>query len=127
MEKVRADKLREVKDGHDGTWVAHPALIPIAKEVRATITSWECVHVRPCTAGLLTSCGRLEQYRRHFWPAAAAGADGRQTAAMQTANPKQHPRRQQVFDEHMKTPNQIDRQRDDVQPDAEALLMVSVG
>lgn len=36
MEKVRADKLREVKDGHDGTWVAHPALIPIAKEVRAT-------------------------------------------------------------------------------------------
>lgn len=34
MEKVRADKLREVQDGHDGTWVAHPALIPIAKEVR---------------------------------------------------------------------------------------------
>ena len=34
MEKVRADKLREVKDGHDGTWIAHPALLPIAKEVR---------------------------------------------------------------------------------------------
>ncbi len=33
MEKVRADKLREVKAGHDGTWVAHPALIPIALEV----------------------------------------------------------------------------------------------
>ncbi|PRW60560.1 malate synthase A isoform B [Chlorella sorokiniana] len=64
MEKVRADKLREVQDGHDGTWVAHPALIPIAKE---------------------------------------------------------------VFDEHMKTPNQIDRQRDDVQPDAEALLAVPEG
>jgi hypothetical protein len=36
MDSVRADKLREVQDGHDGTWVAHPALIPIAKEVRAT-------------------------------------------------------------------------------------------
>jgi hypothetical protein len=34
MDKVRADKLREVQDGHDGTWVAHPALIPIAKQVR---------------------------------------------------------------------------------------------
>jgi malate synthase len=30
---VRADKLREVTDGCDGTWVAHPALVPIAKEV----------------------------------------------------------------------------------------------
>ena len=33
MDKVRADKLREVVDGHDGTWVAHPGLIPLAKEV----------------------------------------------------------------------------------------------
>jgi len=33
MAKVRADKLREVTDGHDGTWVAHPALVPIAREV----------------------------------------------------------------------------------------------
>jgi len=33
MEKVRQDKLREVTDGHDGTWVAHPALVPIALEV----------------------------------------------------------------------------------------------
>src|SRR5271170_4367256 len=33
MEKVRADKLREVKAGHDGTWVAHPGLVPIAKEI----------------------------------------------------------------------------------------------
>jgi len=33
MEKVRADKLREVTDGCDGTWVAHPALVSIAKEV----------------------------------------------------------------------------------------------
>ncbi len=33
LEKVRQDKLREVTAGHDGTWVAHPALVPIAKEV----------------------------------------------------------------------------------------------
>ncbi len=33
IEKVRQDKLREAKAGHDGTWVAHPGLVPIAKEV----------------------------------------------------------------------------------------------
>lgn len=31
--KVRADKEREAKDGHDGTWVAHPGLVPVAMEV----------------------------------------------------------------------------------------------
>jgi malate synthase len=33
LAKVRADKLREVTAGHDGTWVAHPALIPLAQAV----------------------------------------------------------------------------------------------
>jgi malate synthase len=33
LEKVRRDKLREVKAGHDGTWVAHPGLVPVAKEI----------------------------------------------------------------------------------------------
>lgn len=32
MERVYADKMREARAGHDGTWVAHPALIPIALE-----------------------------------------------------------------------------------------------
>lgn len=32
MEKVRADKLREATDGHDGTWVAHPGLVSVAKK-----------------------------------------------------------------------------------------------
>lgn len=59
MEKVRLDKLREVTDGCDGTWVAHPGLVGIAKA---------------------------------------------------------------VFDEHMKTPNQIHRQRDDVNYGASDLL-----
>jgi len=57
--KVREDKEREAKDGHDGTWIAHPGMIWIAKE---------------------------------------------------------------VFDEHMPQPNQIDKQRDDVNPTAEDLL-----
>ncbi|MDT8437834.1 MAG: malate synthase A [Wenzhouxiangellaceae bacterium] len=30
IDKVRADKQREAGDGHDGTWVAHPGLIPVA-------------------------------------------------------------------------------------------------
>ncbi|MEA2572013.1 MAG: malate synthase [Acidobacteriota bacterium] len=33
MTKVRADKTREVRAGHDGTWVAHPGLVAIAKEI----------------------------------------------------------------------------------------------
>lgn len=59
LEKVRADKLREATDGCDGTWVAHPGLVGIARS---------------------------------------------------------------VFDEHMPTPNQIHRQRDDVEVSAADLL-----
>ena len=33
LDKVRQDKLREVKAGHDGTWVAHPGLVSVAKEI----------------------------------------------------------------------------------------------
>lgn len=33
MEKVRKDKMREVLAGHDGTWVAHPALVKLAREI----------------------------------------------------------------------------------------------
>lgn len=33
MAKVEADKVREVMAGHDGTWVAHPALVKLAKDV----------------------------------------------------------------------------------------------
>ena len=59
FEKVRLDKLREVTDGCDGTWVAHPGLVAVAKA---------------------------------------------------------------VFDEHMQTPNQIHKQRDDVNFTAKDLL-----
>ncbi|MFO0648204.1 MAG: malate synthase A [Polyangiales bacterium] len=33
LAKVRADKLREVTEGHDGTWVAHPGLVSIARTI----------------------------------------------------------------------------------------------
>jgi malate synthase len=33
MDKVKADKLREVREGHDGTWVAHPGMVALAKQV----------------------------------------------------------------------------------------------
>jgi malate synthase len=33
LAKVRADKEREVRDGHDGTWVAHPGLVPLARAI----------------------------------------------------------------------------------------------
>ena len=59
LAKVRADKEREANDGHDGTWVAHPGLVAIARE---------------------------------------------------------------AFDKVMKTPNQIDRQREDVAVRAADLL-----
>jgi len=59
LAKVRADKEREANDGHDGTWVAHPGLVALAKE---------------------------------------------------------------AFDQVMKTPNQTDRQRDDVKASAKDLL-----
>lgn len=33
MQKVSADKVREASDGHDGTWVAHPGLVPLAMRI----------------------------------------------------------------------------------------------
>jgi malate synthase len=33
LNRVRADKEREAGDGHDGTWVAHPALVPLAMKI----------------------------------------------------------------------------------------------
>ncbi|KAJ2782729.1 hypothetical protein H4R18_002103 [Coemansia javaensis] len=47
MDKVRADKRREVLAGHDGTWVAHPALVPIAlDEFDCNMPSPNQFHVR---------------------------------------------------------------------------------
>jgi malate synthase len=35
--QVRADKEREANDGHDGTWVAHPGLVPVAMDIFKTL------------------------------------------------------------------------------------------
>jgi malate synthase len=40
MEKVRADKTREANDGFDGSWVAHPDLVPVAMEVFDGVLGW---------------------------------------------------------------------------------------
>jgi len=44
LEKVRADKIREVRAGHDGTWVAHPGLVPVARKV---FSAWLDSRVNP--------------------------------------------------------------------------------
>ena len=47
LEKVRQDKEREVKNGHDGTWVAHPALVEIAmSEFNKHMPSANQIHVK---------------------------------------------------------------------------------
>jgi malate synthase len=45
--KVRADKQREANDGHDGTWVAHPGLVEIARQqFDAVMTTPNQIHRR---------------------------------------------------------------------------------
>jgi malate synthase len=59
MDRVRADKEREAGDGHDGTWVAHPGLVALAKEVfdkhmpQANQIARKLEHVQVTTADLL--------------------------------------------------------------------------
>jgi len=47
FERVAADKRREVGNGHDGTWVAHPALVPVALQEFAAMTGPNQLHVVP--------------------------------------------------------------------------------
>ncbi len=67
LARVREDKLREVWAGHDGTWVAHPALVPLAKGIfdthMARPNQLERLTSSPATAhGLLrTPCGTITQ------------------------------------------------------------------
>src|SRR5213083_666399 len=39
LDKVRQDKTREVHAGHDGTWVAHPGLVPVASGAFASLAA----------------------------------------------------------------------------------------
>ncbi|KAH3674651.1 hypothetical protein WICMUC_003197 [Wickerhamomyces mucosus] len=49
MNKVRNDKIRELTNGHDGSWVAHPALAPICNEVFAEMGTPNQIHYIPDT------------------------------------------------------------------------------
>jgi malate synthase len=47
-EKVKADKEREVKNGHDGTWVAHPGLVSLAMKVfDENMPTKNQMHIKP--------------------------------------------------------------------------------
>jgi malate synthase len=46
LDKVRQDKNREVRAGHDGTWVAHPGLVPVASEAFASLAASHQLSVR---------------------------------------------------------------------------------
>jgi malate synthase len=63
LARVRADKLREVTAGHDGTWVAHPALIPVAR--RSSTNT--------CPARTSTACCATTSRRRDELIAPAPG------------------------------------------------------
>ena len=69
LDKVRADKLREVANGHDGTWVAHPALVPVALEAFEAMEGPNQLSKKPvqCPA-------RDEMLESHQGPRTEAGA-----------------------------------------------------
>jgi len=69
MDKVRADKEREVGNGHDGTWVAHPALVPIALKAFERMTGPDQLGKRPSHVP-----GRNEMLELHTGPRTEAGA-----------------------------------------------------
>jgi malate synthase len=69
MDKVRADKQREVGNGHDGTWVAHPALVPVALEAFAAMDGPNQLSRKP-----LHCPGRDEMLELHQGPRTEAGA-----------------------------------------------------
>jgi malate synthase len=68
LEKVRADKLREVTNGHDGTWVAHPALVPVAAAEFASVAPNQLSKMPEHVPG------REEMLRLHEGPRTEAGA-----------------------------------------------------
>ncbi len=69
MDKVRADKLREVGNGHDGTWVAHPALVPVALDALAQMTGPNQLDRMPERVP-----GREEMLELHTGPRTEEGA-----------------------------------------------------
>jgi malate synthase len=69
MDKVREDKVREVTNGHDGTWVAHPALVEIARQAFETMDGQNQLSKMPERLP-----GRDEMLELHQGPRTEAGA-----------------------------------------------------
>jgi malate synthase len=69
LDKVRDDKLREVRNGHDGTWVAHPALVPVAAEAFEAMDGPNQLEKMPEHVP-----GREEMLELHTGPRTEAGA-----------------------------------------------------
>jgi malate synthase len=69
MDNVGADKQREVANGHDGTWVAHPALVPVALEAFAAMDGANQLSKIPDRIP-----GRDEMLELHSGPRTEAGA-----------------------------------------------------
>ncbi len=69
FDRVAADKKREVANGHDGTWVAHPALVPVALEAFEAMNGPNQLHVRPHKVP-----GRQALLELHTGPRTEAGA-----------------------------------------------------
>ena len=67
--RVAADKQREVGNGHDGTWVAHPALVPVALEEFEAMDGPNQFGVRPAEVP-----GRDALLQLHAGPRTEAGA-----------------------------------------------------
>jgi malate synthase len=69
LDKVLADKLREVGNGHDGTWVAHPALVPVALQAFEAMPGPNQLSKTPDHVP-----GRDEMIELHKGPRTEAGA-----------------------------------------------------
>ena len=70
LDKVRQDKLREVQAGHDGTWVAHPGLVPVAKEIFDA-------HMQDAESDRRKPRGRARHGARICWPCPKARSPSR--------------------------------------------------
>jgi len=69
FDRVAADKRREVGNGHDGTWVAHPALVPVALKEFSSMSGPNQLHVIPAHLP-----DRDEMLQLHTGPRTEAGA-----------------------------------------------------
>jgi malate synthase len=69
LDKVRADKQREVRNGHDGTWVAHPGLVAVALEAFQAMDGPNQLSKMPDRIP-----GRDDLLRLHHGPRTEAGA-----------------------------------------------------